>query len=149
MPSIRRIIFEPPLSLRLDTDTEEEDLKFIKLRSDTHNENHCEELGISNIASIGDVSDGIMDTLDLDEADANIVQLGVRTASKDCVCHFPKKRCKKGRKIQPRISSDVDYEEGEIVESNDYSEDELQVRGTFEGTFEGTFPNKDYRIFPL
>jgi hypothetical protein len=71
----------------------EEDINLIKLRSDNYNEYNCDELGISNLASVGDVSEGLLDLLAPDENDANIVQLGVRTATEDCVCKLPKKRC--------------------------------------------------------
>ena len=63
------------------------------MRSDNYNEYNCDELGISNLASVGDVSEGLLDLLAPDENDANIVQLGVRTATEDCVCKLPKKRC--------------------------------------------------------
>ena len=119
----------------------EEDVNLIKLRSDSYNDYNCEELGISNIASIGDVSEGLLDQIDPDAEDANIVQLGVRTATQDCICKLPKKRC-------PELlvrSDDSEYDEEEYDE---YDEVEVTTAAPVQNG-EGTSTNANYINFPL
>ena len=111
----------------------EEDINLIKLRSDNYNEYNCDELGISNLASVGDVSEGLLDLLAPDENDANIVQLGVRTATEDCVCKLPKKRC---GDLQARLG--LEEEEDEEYEEVDYDDEE-----------EDSYTNTNYKPFPL
>merc|ERR1712150_121574 len=123
----------------IDYNVVEDDINLIKLRSDNYNEYVCEELGISNIASIGDVSEDFLDALDPDEEDANIVHLGVRTASNDCVCQLPKKRCD----LETRLEDD--YEEGEEIYDPDYNpDDEEEVIDSGESD-----TNKYFKTFPL
>ena len=127
-------------------ETEEEDIKLIKLRSDSYNEYNCEEQGISNIASIGDITDGILDTLDTTEADSNIIQLGIRTASKDCVCGFPKKRCKVNIDLRTEYEDEYYIEEYGNVASNN---DEIGTRATEDDSFQCTSTNCEYEEFPF
>ena len=97
-------------------------------QANDYNEHNCDELGVRDLASVSDVSVGIRsdeDLLDLlapDENDANIFEVGIRTATDDCVCKLPKKRC---GYIQD-YRSGIDEEEDEEYEEVDYEVEEQE-----------------------
>ena len=116
----------------------EDDINLIKLRSDSYNDYNCEEIGISNIASVGDVSQGLLDILAPNEEDSNIVQLGVRTVTQDCICKLPKKRC---NDFELRTADDEDEEYDE-----EYGEETTEAPVNLA---EGNEYNANYVDFPL
>jgi len=76
------------------------------------------------------------------EKNGKLIQLGIRTASEECICNFPQKRCEKKALEEPSIGSRID---GSIH----YIDDQDQSSNKLQEISEGNFPNKEYKQFPL